>query len=242
MILDFNKMKRTKEKKFLDIFENLRMIASKHRNQLLLNQNIDSEIDMRFRFFNLMYKTLIFYDINLLLHIEKLIEPENVNLIIPVPDIQTADIISNDYLTFNNNSLIYNTTSFVETYFRSILMTIDGDYFSGSFQDAKKKIFKLTNLKTDSDYWNALTILFNVRNGVHNNGIYITNIQKYKSLRVSYRNRIYRFEQGFPFTGIDFNTLANIIEDILNLALELSDCDQIKSIPLIQDIGTIKYK
>jgi|GEM_PF-3374790 len=239
MTIQFYLAKKEEEKKYLDRFENLRKLAESHRNNLINNQKLNIEIDMRFRFFNLMYKNLIFYDLNLLQHIDKLILPESINRIIPVPDIETANVISDDYTTFNNNNLIYNTTCFIEAYFRSIWKTLNGEYFCGQFRDLKKEVFAFAELKNNTDYWNALTILFNARNGIHNNGIYITNNRELKHLRIEYRNEVSIFEHGFPISGMDFKKLASIIEDILNLAVEINYSKRIQDILIIQDIGTI---
>lgn len=238
--MQFYKEKKEEENKYLDRFEELRKLAESKRNDLRDNQKLNPDIDIRLRFFNLMNQNLIFYNLNLFYHLECLIKHESLNKIIPVPDIITANVISDDYITFNNKNLIYNTSCFIEAYFRSILNTINGEYYRGQFRDLRSKIFKIAELKNNTDYWNALTILFNTRNGIHNNGIYIANNKKYEHIRIQYRNETSIFEHGFPMFGMDFRKLTLIIEDTLNLAVEINASSRIRDISIIQDIGTIK--
>lgn len=242
MRAEFQKLIEIEEREALAKFELIRESISLQRDKLLLEQNLNPDTDIRVRFYNLVYKALIFYNLNLLFHFEKLIDPKSINSIIPVPDYETSRIISNDYKTFNNNTLIYNLSSFVETYFRSILKSIKGEYFDGHFRTAKKKIFDISAIELNTDYSYALTVLFNVRNGIHNNGIYINNDVKYQHIRIKYRSSDYLFVHGFPIAGIDFNTLASVVEDIIGLAFRLNNSKTIKEIPVIEDIGVLKFR
>lgn len=230
---------RAEEVAFLGKFEELRRRAEEYRLLLEANQRLDGEKDIRLRFFNLMYRSLIFFDINILFHSSKLIKPTDINTIIPVPDNATAFEISNDYTIFNKNSLIYNTSTFVEVFFRSVLKQIDGDYFSGTFWKAKTRVFKLTEMTDDSNLWLAITILFHVRNGIHNNGLHIGSNKKAERMRVTYRGKTFVYEHGFPMMGYDYDSLYHIINDIMDGVYQMSEHPKLKMIPLIQDIGTI---
>ncbi|RZK42537.1 MAG: hypothetical protein EOO90_06770 [Pedobacter sp.] len=234
-----NEFLKSEEKLYLNKFEALRTRSDEYRLHLKSDQNLDESKDIRFRFFNLMYLCLIYFDINLLFHLNKLIKPEDINSIIPISDNATAFKISNDYKVFNNNSLIYNTTTFVETFFRSVLRQVDGDYFAGAFWKAKERVFKLTDVKVDTDFWLAVTVLFHVRNGIHNNGLHIGTSQQTQRMRVTYRGKTFVYEHGFPMAGYDYETLLSIVEDILDGVYRMCNHPNLKQMPLIQDIGTV---
>ena len=232
-------MKRYEFRKELDIqaikkFDDLRIKCDRYRNDLMASQGLTTDKDMRIRFFNLMYKLILNYSVVLNFHKNFFILPEHINCITATPDDATAHEISNDYLIFNNNGLMYQTTSFVEVFFRSILKTINGKYFIGQFWEAKNNVFEIAEMSKVSFFWDSLSVLFNFRNGIHNNGIYVAN-EKKSSLRVQYRERTFVFEQGFPMFGLDTDTLFYILNDIIDGVYLLVQQQTIQNIPEIED-------
>lgn len=221
-------------------FDDLRIKCDRYRNDLMASQALMVDKDIRVRFFNLMYKLILNYTVVLNFHKNFFIFPEHINRITAIPDEATAYEISNDYIKFNNNGLMYQTTSFVEVLFRSILKTTDGKYFIRQFWEAKKNIFEFAEMPKETNFWNSLSVIFNFRNGIHNNGIYVAN-EKNSSLRVRYREKIFVFEHGFPMFGLDTETLFNIIDDIIDGTYRLTQQQTIKNLPLVEDIGGLKF-
>lgn len=221
-------------------FDGLRIKCDLYRNNLMASRGLMADKDMRIRFFNLMYKLILNYSVVLNFHKSFFILPEHINRITATPDDGTAHEISNDYITFNNNGLMYQTTSFVELFFRSVLKTINGKYFIGQFWEAKKNVFEITEMSKETNFWNSLSVLFNFRNGIHNNGIYAAN-EKNSSLRMHYRERTFVFEHGFPMFGLDTDALFDILNDIVDGTYLLVQQQAIQNIPVIEDIGGLKF-
>jgi hypothetical protein len=122
--------------------------------------------------------------------------------------------------SFHRMSFTYCLTQVVEGAVRSIAREIiPNENGNGKLGPLCKKLSKhLKNpTKINSEMRNALDLLREIRNTIHNNGFYFGHKSKDGSFTINYRGKKYTFYNSKPHNFATYSLLAQITDDITDL-------------------------
>jgi len=135
------------------------------------------------------------------------------------------------------NGLIYSTSSIVESGLRSVFRALYPEK-PGTDSRFQKTILRpmLKNLEidTESDQVSALKLLLEVRNCIHNNGVYLG--WKREDLRIKYRGDNHTFTYGKSHRSAKREMLLSIIRDIESLFDLIFNKNKLKVLDYVPDV------
>lgn len=138
---------------------------------------------------------------------------------------------------FHRISYIYTLMQVIEGTIRSIARKIiSNEDGTGSFGNICKKIHqKLAQPeKVSPEMRNALDLLREIRNTIHNNGFYYPNDENKKAWEIEYKGNVYTFSYGNPHTHATYAVLAEISRDIITFFKVLVEDSEIAKIEQIE--------
>lgn len=191
--------------------------------------------DIRIIIVNQLNNCLISHNITLKFITSQLMDLNWIKTSLSVPDNHTAFMILEGYVTNNKNGLIYSLSSVIERFFRLVYTAVK-DPTSKLIEDYRQirlKIFSFVGISLESEEWKALAILANIRNTIHNNGIYIDN--RNPEINIVYRGQMEIFRNGYPHYSATYRTINLICVDLLNLITKLHQAQQLLLIPSIHE-------
>lgn len=236
----FSERKEQEIDQVLHRFEILRQKIQSTAHSLPKKLGLDDAQDLRIRYLNQLDHMLVFFDLNLFYFSKQVIKRDFLKNTMAVHDNSSYNHIVRNYEIFNKNSVIINLFGFTENLFRSILKELDPKLTTQPFWKIKHKIYELFQVAEQSNFRLAIELLNKVRNGVHNNGIYMPPNNNDKRLRIVYRNDTFPFSKGLPLMGFDYATVCNLCEDIFEGVCKMYEQPILTKISLILD-PTIGY-
>lgn len=208
----------------LEQFEELRNHLKKWTEKSNFNEG-----DIRYDFPNQLDKILLYHNLNSFYFLKILSDKRTLDKIIYTPTNSDYFQLIETYQIQNKNSLIFALSGILENFCRVLHKKIFiENNEKKKFHQIKKEIFNFLNLEID-DKWVATSILANIRNTFHNNGIHTS--QDFPS--INYKEKIYQFKKNEYHYNADYDTLFNITNDIFNLYLKIIERTQVKEIEFI---------
>ena len=219
----------------LEDFENIRKLITDYRDYLLVKKEWDFENDIRFKFVNQLNIVLISHSLNLKYINEKISHLDWLKKEAST-DNYGATVILESYITYNKLAFIYTFSSIVERFLRLILGHIDKTAdLTIDFYNVRKKVFSQLGFDENGNEWKALSILSNIRNTIHNNGIHLTNEKKLKEFIIHYHDLYVGFINGNPHGNGTYEVLFFILSDLVRLSKLINDHPQITKTKSIID-------
>ncbi|MFA6762962.1 MAG: hypothetical protein WCR57_08560, partial [Bacteroidales bacterium] len=203
---------------FSDYIQNLEQIRkriSDITDKYDMKGDIKNGDDVRYSFFNQLYRIIMSYNFGLVDFVRNISGGKKVKELFNVESASETSAILLDFFGFLKNGFIYSLSTLIENYFRSIYRTLFTDKNAQKeFYEIRKEVFEHFNLLKDSDYWKALSILSNIRNCIHNNGIYISR-QSY--IKIEYHGKINIFRNGEAHESASLDNIISVVNDIVSL-------------------------
>ena len=166
--MDSNPLIQTIEK-----LEQTRGKISIIRDKYMIDKTWAKDHDIRWEFFNQLYKLIMSFDIGIINTIENL-DLDKVQKWFKMTNPKDISDTNNAFFTFIKNGFIYSFSGILESYFRNIhkyLFDSKGKN-NNSIYAIRKDIFDKLLINRKTDWWNSYSILSHVRNSIHNNGVY----------------------------------------------------------------------
>lgn len=219
----------------LEESEDIRAIINQYCDYLMKNKKWKFENDIRFIFINQLNSILISHNLNINYIVRCISNAEWVKKNMQT-DNQGAFIIYEEYITYNRNALIFSLTGVVERFFRRILIELNtSSNITDEFYNIRKNVFELLEIDKEGDEWKALNVLSNIRNTIHNNGIYLTKRKDMKEIQFKYHHLHIIFKNEKLHLNSKYEILNFVLMDLINLARIINDHPKISDIICIEE-------
>lgn len=132
-------------------------------------------------------------------------------------------------------ALIHNILYAVESSFRIYVRAIDPDACvqgTAEFKNVYEWLLKKTGLQT---YSALLDLWRNIRNTMHNNGLFIPTSRK--DATVTYKGQTYEFHHGKPNEFVNTAFIVRLLPDIRDLLMALLTSDALTRPTLIEELS-----
>ncbi|WP_278380055.1 MULTISPECIES: hypothetical protein [Chryseobacterium] len=208
----------------LGSFENLR----RSLKEWIENPTYEED-DVRNMFLNQLDKILLFHDLNSYYFIKILQNKTQFDNILQTASIVDYYKVLETYQVQGKNALIFQLSSILERFFRVLLLHIKPEATNKQFYAIREELFKLLDFEKD-DEWKAISILSNIRNTFHNNGIHTSDDVP----PIIYKNINYEFIKNKAHNCANYYTLFMITQDIVKLYQKICKHHLINSFPMIK--------
>lgn len=139
--------------------------------------------------------------------------------------------VMDSYINNIRLSVIINLSMITERFIRVIMQAIGNrENYLSNIYTLREKLMVLLGFSKESPLWTAQQILFNVRNTIHNNGIFTD--EKHEN-KYKYAGKLHIFKFGCVHNSADFRTLSCIVRDLIDFYNLVIDNDEIKKIDFI---------
>lgn len=108
-------------------------------------------------------------------------------------------------------SVVIGLCSVFERYIRVIAELLYGKNMPSKIFKIREMLIVEMDISKDDPLWIGQCILFNIRNTVHNNGIFTDNFE----FNATYAGRSHWFKKGQSHCSGDFRTISFIVKDII---------------------------
>ena len=204
------------------------------RNEIVLfNGKIQSEYnpdDIRFYFPNQLNRALIYNNLNLNYFQSTIIIKEKLDGILFTPSAKDHYAVIENYLSMCRLNLVYSLCIVLERYIRKICAELKIGKSGDIIRRLREELFKEINISQEDALWKAQSILFNIRNTNHNNGLHTQ-----ADSVIKYRGRQYPFLKNMPHSSADFATLCKITRDVFTFYKSTLVSKKLQQISLIQE-------
>ena len=207
----------------MNSFENLRGNLKKWTENSIYEVN-----DIRNMFINQLDKVLLFHDLNSYYFIKTLQNKNEFDSILQTDSFIDYYKVLGVYQVQGKNALIFQLSSILENFFRVLIQHINPDTANKHFYIIRKELFELLNIGKD-DEWKAISMLSNIRNTFHNNGVHTSD----DILSIVYKDINYKFVKNKAHNNANYYTLFMITEDIIKLYHKICENQLIKNYILI---------
>jgi hypothetical protein len=133
--------------------------------------------------------------------------------------------------------------SAIETAFRTYVKAIDPTACSNgtaNFDSIYSWLFKCLGL-LGRGFDNLLDLLREIRNTVHNNGVYFSSKPNRQNITISYKGKDYHFDTG---QGIAFGTWEfyfSLVPDVVQMVIDIVESDEVSSMQTINDPFALSF-
>lgn len=196
-------------KDYLIRLEQLRGKALTARKELVDCYHYDISHDYRITVFEQIDRVLIYHDINIVLFLRYIINPQYVSELFNTSK-NDSNRIAIDYLQRTKHALIIFIQSVIESYYRAVC-TAFSIKESFSFSKVFDALFNQFNLSKDCNWYKANAILAKIRNTLHNNGIHT-----HPNELINYRGKQYNFYLNLPHQAAGYDDIICIIDDLID--------------------------
>lgn len=205
---------------YIDSLEQVRKRIDEIRDKYDIDGDIKNGNDIRYSFLNQLYRLIMSYNLGLVDFVRSAYSENKVKELYKVEDSHETTEILADYFIFLKGGFIYSISTIIENYFRSIYRTLftDEDDLK-EFYKIRKDVFERLNMKKDTDYWKSLSILSNIRNCIHNNGIYMS---RQGDINIEYHGQNNIFKNGVAQESARPETILQVVNDVLSLIIEIN--------------------
>lgn len=157
----------------------------------------------------------------------------------PMRTIETSDLDRTihvvEFHQFVKQGFVHISFSNIEAAIRSYVRALDVTACSGGaaeFKSIYEHLYR-TRLNIGTDGIVLLDVLRLLRNTIHNGGVYVSRTGKDEALQ--YKGRVFDFKHGGVITFADWNTLATLHTDLVNLLVRTVCDSTLAKLPLIMD-------
>lgn len=228
--------------KVINDFERSRQDIKNYRDELIRLRNWNFNNDLRIVFLSQLDNILVPHNLNVKYIIEKLSDLNWTKLQLQILDNSGASDVLNNYIIYNKLSLIYILSSIVERYLRVIWNTIKHlQYCNDNFYVIRKNVFNFLNFGLDGNEWKALSVLFNIRNTIHNNGIHLAKGKELKNIIINYHNRVVIFSDNNIQGNSTYENFNLILNDFLSLSKMINSHEVILKFSCIEENLEFKF-
>jgi len=210
------------------------------RDKYMIDKTWAKDHDIRWEFFNQLYRLIISFDIGILNYNENL-DFSKVQKWFKMTNTKDIYDTNQAFFTFIKNGFVYSYFGILESYFRNIHKHISesNQTSNGSFFGIREDIFDELSLDKTTDWWKALSIISNIRNSIHNNGIYTGTSEKTKNITIIYKGKQHAFIENKPHNSADVQTIIDVVNDNVNLIDFINNSKIVDDIEFIPDPSSI---
>jgi hypothetical protein len=150
-------------------------------------------------------------------------------------DRQQIERTGNEFEMMLRIALIHNMLYAVESSFRIYVRALDPNACAqgtAEFKNVYEWLLKRTGLQTSSallDLWR------NIRNTLHNNGLFIPTSRK--DATVTYKGHIYQFRLGKPNDFVDTAFIVRLLPDMRELLVAVLTSDELTQPKLLEELS-----
>ena len=143
----------------------------------------------------------------------------------------SSESIIFEYINCSKISMQLIIYSCIESTLRPIYVSLK----LGNEHDRFSKVFKkiVNELKLNKEYIDIMTILSNIRNTVHNNGVFID--PRGENYKIEYKGYTYEFIHNQGIGSVWISNLTDLYRGIVNFYKEIFNHEKILNINFIQD-------
>lgn len=221
---------------YLRHIENLEILRGKIHNyieqQIIVNE-LDLKEDIRHLFLTHWDRVLIAYYLGLIDVYRNTTNPEIIKNLFKSDDKGTLEILKTQD-RFLKLAFISVFSSIIENFLRSIYKVLFKRNSPKSIYSVRKELFKELNMSEVSDQWKAFSIFSNIRNTIHNNGIYTE-----KTLEIVYKETLHLFTNGKPHNSASLETIVLIQEDLFEMTKNILEHPKISTLDKVIDPSSI---
>ncbi len=220
----------------LQEIEKIRLKINNYYYFLISIKKLDPECDIRVLYISQLNNILISHNLNIKYIIRNISNIDWVKNELSILDNESAFLVFDNYITYNKLALINTLSSITERFFRLILKQLDNSIqITDEFYNIRSKIFDNLNFDKDKNLWIALSILTNIRNTTHNNGIHLTKSDLLKEIKLIYHNIPVSFSNDTLHTNATYEIINLIINDLFCLATNINAHEFISKFKTIKD-------
>lgn len=220
----------------LESMESLRSTVIKEYENLQADFDWNGDTDIRLRVFQQIDNLIRSYSLTLLFYEDHLSSDTYMAEKVKPTTFKDARDVRLTFLVFVQNSYIYNLTGIVEGAFRSILRAVvPNDKGYSGFKRIKANLLYALNGPEPEHSRDAVTLLFMIRNCVHNNGVHYARNEN--DAAISYRGGKYNFQHGKPQKNATFQTILHISVDVVRLLRYVVKHKRVQGLDAIREIG-----
>ena len=224
---------------FEQVRENIRAI----RHDLIARYSWNPDEDFRINIFEQLDNLIRSLSLSLAFHIRCISDRDWIHPFLFKNIDTTKSQQANDFFqirrnldTFHRTGFVYTLTQVTEGAIRSLLRAIDpSDRGTDNFSLVCGNLaHKMENPSPLNDFRAAIDLLREIRNTIHNNGIYFS-LDSNDKKEIKYRGKTYVFEDGKPQNNSGYHILWCITEDvasILKIIIEDQNVNEIDSVPI----------
>lgn len=187
------------------------------------------EDDIRNMFLNQLDKILLFHDLNSYYFIKVLQNKTEFDIILQSASVMDYYKVLETYQIQGKNALIFQLSSILERFFRVLIQYVKPEAVNKQFYIIRKELFELLDIEKE-DEWKAISILSNIRNTFHNNGIHTSDDVP----SIIYKDSNYEFIKDKKHNNADYHTLFMITHDIVKLYEKICANEMIINISFIK--------
>jgi len=216
--------------------EGARREVKKLSDCLMRDHGWDIESDLRIRVFEQINNLMQPYSLTLL-YGEKCISDDKwiARMLQPMSN-KDVEGVRNTYEVFIRNAFILNFTSVVESCIRTFLRAVcPTNKAINDFSKVKFALFEALGNREPKDTKNALHLLFEIRNCIHNNGIHYSRTGN--GVSIAYRGTNYIFKNGALQTFASMGLLLAVLGDLVEMFVFIVTHEKVKSLGVVQDEG-----
>lgn len=204
-----------------------------------LNQYGFSEGDIRFHFPNQINRVLIFNNLNLSYFERVIRHKEKLDEVLPTPTNADHFYVMENYIKMARLNLATNLCMVLENYIRKIMESVEKkDNHKEKIFELRKRLFEMMNIEEGDMIRKAQTILFEIRNGIHNNSVFSKKGERFEK-SIFYGYKLHIFKYGTPINSADLETLSHIVKDVFEFYKLTLDMQQLKNLQYIP--GSSQY-
>ncbi len=230
MVLDIKNISR------LQFNEELRLKLLEKYNFLVSEYCWNPSTDIRLRAFTQLDNLLRSYSLTLLFYEDYLSHDQFMSEKVKPATTRDAQDVRNQYLVFAQNSYIYNLSGIIESTFRNILRAVvPSNKGAADFKRIKKSLLEALGNAEPEHCYDAVTLLFIIRNCIHNNGIHFSRDNGNSS--VNYRGKVLEFNHGAVQENSDFVTMHYVSMDVVEVLIYIVSQKKVYSLDTINETG-----
>lgn len=195
--------------------------------------------DIRYYFINQLNRAIFCNTLNLSYFERTIKDKNNLDQILWTPTSRDHFEVMDSYINNIRLSMIINLSTITERFIRVIMQAIENrENYLDNIYTLRQKLMVRLGFSKESPLWIAQQILFNVRNTIHNNGIFTD--KKYEN-DYNYAGKLHVFKFGCVHNSADFRTLSFIIRDLIAFYSLVLENDKIKKVDYIPEVLKICF-
>src|SRR5712692_4256524 len=132
--------------------------------------------------------------------------------------------------------------SAIETFFRLFIRAVDPAFLTKTteFANIYRSLFKRLGLQRRG-FEELLDLLREIRNTVHNNGVYFPSNPNRQNIAIPYKGQTYHFDIGKGTTFGLWTFYFSLVPDITQMLVDVVEAPEVATLPQLDDTFTLSF-